>query len=167
MRSASLVVLVSLSGILVGCPTEPAGDRCPVTLYSGPSSGPVTLRDAAGVAWTDGTPVELVFGAQGGFMITPAVEIDGALADGPTPCLRVSLEHRDPGGTTVFDEFRFRETNERFVRTIGGDLRTDPIFDQLRWAPLPSGTPVEVTVTVRGESFAAQSVVTVMLVPET
>lgn len=168
MRTHTVLLLCLVTPAFGGCPSTPAPMtlRCPEPVYAGAPSSGVVLRDATGTAWTGGAEVVLVFGAQGGFMITPVVEIDGALADGDEPCLRVTLEHRDPGGTTVFDEFRSRETNERFVRTIDGDLATDPIFDQLRWTPLPRGTPVEVTVTVRGESFAARSVVTVALVPE-
>ena len=165
MRTASVLVL-ALIAFLCGCPGTPPSDACPMALYSGAPSSGVVLREATGAVWTTGAEVALVFGAQGGFMVTPVIEIDGALADGDEPCLRVTLEHRDPGGTTVFDEFRSRETTEHFVRTIDGDLATGRIFDQLRWSPLPAGTPLEITVTVRGDSFAARSVVTVALVPE-
>ena len=166
MHARSTALALSLTALLGGCRAESPADRCPAAPFMGAITSGVILRDAAGTPWTDGTETELVFGAQGAFMVTPVVEIDGGLADGPTPCLRVTLEHRDPAGSPIFDAYRVRESNERFVRTLSGDLATDPIFDPLREAPLPRGTPLEITVTVRGESFAARSTVTVALVPE-
>lgn len=161
-RSAPALVLL----VLAGCGGEPSGGRCSSTPYVGLVTDDLVVRDEGGTVWSDGTEVELIFGPQGGYMVTPVLEIDGALADGENPCLRVAVENADPGGSPIFDDFRVLETNRDFYRTLDGDLATGPIFDQVRWAPVPSGTPLALTITIRGVDFAARRTVTVALVPE-
>jgi hypothetical protein len=141
-----------------------AVQRCPRDLFGGAPIGTVTFADTS-ATWTDGGDVPVLLGSQGLYMITPRLEIDGALADGEAPELIVRLENRDPGGSDFDEGFPSLETCMRFHRSIDGDLVTEPIYDPLRVAPVPAGTPLVLTAFVGDETFVVTSAITVTLVP--
>jgi hypothetical protein len=112
--------------------------------------------------WSNEEIIPLVWGAQGGVMVTPAVAIDGALVPAVDPTLVVQLENYDATtGARLADFPGYGPVNAFFAR-LDARLVNGPIFDQLGWTD-DSGRRVRIHAHVLGMGVDAHGEVTIVL----
>ena len=167
MQKRSAVVLLALA--LAGCGGDPPSMICDVTPASGDPTVAAILSSPDGEAWTDGGDVSLDLGGQGGYMVQPVLELapeDVPAGTGEQLCARVELDNVDPSGGDRFVGFETLTVELAFRRNaVTGRYETAPIFDQLRWTPLPPGTPFRLIAVIRAETFVASVTRDVLLQP--
>ncbi|MCB9623488.1 MAG: hypothetical protein H6723_09135 [Sandaracinus sp.] len=113
-------------------------------------------RDGAFVPYAAGDAVTLVFGFQGGVMITPVVRFASTLATSGE-CVQVEVRHlEDPENPGRLGELSsFTSYTERvYVAEVAGttEVETSALQDQVGWSPFDARFVLD--VTVRGASFA-------------
>lgn len=87
--------------------------------------------------WHDGEMIPLVWGPQGGVMVTPAVAIDGTLVSATDPALDVEIANLTLPDRAPLAEFpRFGPVRALFAR-LDRRLVDGPIYDQLGWTEMP------------------------------
>jgi hypothetical protein len=180
LAALSLGIFVSTG---MGCgsdphgPPDPCADDPDACLYPPPQPGigdgcepgmvldtPPTLavdigtlrEDGSFDAWTDGRAVEITYGFQGGYMLTPRLRVTAPSLTGETVCLRVAIANAlvsEPGGTD----------GATFTRQPDGSYVSAVLSDLLAWDLLPDGTNVGLEANVQGASFAARGSVTVVI----
>lgn len=167
MRALGAALVLSLAA--AGCGEAPPSMICDVTPSSGEPTLEASLRSPDGEAWTDGGEVTLDLGGQGGYMVQPVIELPGDVVAGSPErvCARIELDNVDPSGGDRFVGFETLTLDLAFQRNdVTGSYRTAPILDQLRWSPLPPGTPFRLIAVVRGETFVASVTRDVVLRPD-
>jgi hypothetical protein len=114
--------------------------------------------------WHDGDSIPLVWGPQGGVMITPSVAIDGALVSGTDPGLDVTLQNLTvPDHTPLADFPGYGPVHALFAR-LDTLLVDGPIYDQLGWSDV-SGQRILVRARVMGSGIDASGQVEILLAP--
>ncbi len=112
--------------------------------------------------WRDGATVPLVWGSQGGVMLTPAVAIDGALVAGDAPGLDVSLENLVAPDRTPLEGFPgYGPVHALFAR-LDTRLVDGPLYDQLGWSDMP-GRRLILRARVVGDGVDAVGEIEVVL----
>lgn len=113
--------------------------------------------DGAFEPWMDGQDVPMVWGFQGGVMITPVVALDPAVARSEV-CFDLTLDNAEdvehPGHDGELSEFRRLEQQVLLV-DVGGQLLTERLNDQLGWSTAHD-VWIDLVATLRGRSFAAR-----------
>lgn len=114
--------------------------------------------------WQDGDSIPLVWGPQGGVMITPSVAIDGALVSGTDPGLDVTLQNLTvPDHTPLADFPGYGPVHALFAR-LDTLLVDGPIYDQLAWSDV-SGRRLLIRARVMGSGIDATGQVEIVLAP--
>lgn len=164
----SLALFAALAALgLAACPSAAAPSA--LDAGGGDANEPGALVEigtrgdgATFTPWTDEEIIPLVWGAQGGVMVTPAVAIDGALVSAIDPALVVSLSNYDADTGAQLTEFPgFGPVNAIFAR-LDARLVNGPIFDQLGWTDL-SGQRVRIRAHVEGMGVIANGEVVIVL----
>ena len=160
--------LVSLL-LVVGCSPAMSDSAAVLDPYLGEPSLSVVVGgmvDGVFTPWDDDAVVPWVWGSQGGVMVTPTLAVPASLAaDGSF--LQVEIRNRvdpdypeDAGEVEDFSEhvepFQFLESD--------GVLRATGVPNQIGWES-PAGVRLLLDVTVRGEDFAARTVLSVLVDP--
>ncbi len=125
------------------------------------------LRDGAFVAFEPGGEAQWVWGPQGGTMIMPVVSVAAAVA-GDERQVQVELRNLpDPAFPDAQGELADFPSTLMVVDLVevGGDMRSDELFDQLGWME-PSGVQLLLETTVRGEEFAVTSTIALRVADE-
>ena len=136
---ALALVAVCAMGALEGCSNSPIVDGS-ITVGTRESDGGFT-------PYTNNGEVPLVWGFQGGTMITPSISIDGALGAGDEVPFDVSLENVDATTNQAWSNYSgFAQRTMTFSR-VGDRLVSSPIQDQLAFDDLP-GQRMKLRVTV-------------------
>jgi len=152
--------------MLLGC----GDDTGPLCQDPDPSITPaetrtLTIGDESG-PWTDGQEVPLVWGGQGGIMVTPVLRVDGAPMAGDEPlCVLVTLVNE-----TDVEEAAPGLERLRVLRASDGGWESEPIEDFLGFAPSPfvgQELTIDVTVVDQASTFEATGAVTITLVEPT
>ena len=130
------------------------------------SSGPIVeigLRGDGAVftPWTDGETVTLVWGSQGGVMVTPTVAIDGRLISATDPTLEIELSNIDPATGMQMSFPGYGPVRSIFAR-LDQRLANGPILDQLGWTDMP-GQRVILRAHVSGMGVDARGEVEIVL----
>jgi hypothetical protein len=156
--------------LLVACgpPEEESGFCARSRVDPGPTPvGRVVAGDGSAgafVPWADGATVPLIFGFQGGVMVTPVLEVEAGPPPGPDGvCWLVAIDNRIASGPSVAD---YEDTYVFFPD--GGRYYTDAIPDFLGEDPDPLiGNELVLDITVTGRDFEATGAVTIVLGPDT
>ncbi len=119
------------------------------------------LDGDACVPLADGDDVEIVLGHQGGYMVVPAFELDGAGLDGDTTCCRVTLrQHAAP-------ELEVEPGLQQYVqfeRSVHGNFRSGYVDGFLTFEPdALDGEELELEAQVRGDGFEGEAGVRVIM----
>lgn len=130
------------------------GDGAPEVIEGGLEIG--EYRDGAFVPYAPNDAAALVFGFQGGVMITPVVRFSDELA-ASGDCVEVSVRHlEDPANPgRLADLETFASYVERvYVAGVAGQpsVETSPLQDQVGWSPFDARFVLD--VTVRSNTFA-------------
>lgn len=134
----ALVAVCATSGV-AGCSNSPIVDGS-IIVGTRESDGTLT-------PYTNNGEVPLVWGFQGGTMITPSISIDGALATGDEAPFDVSVENVDATTNQRWPNYGgFTQRTMTFTR-VGDRLVSYPIQDQLAFDDLP-GVRMKLRVTV-------------------
>lgn len=157
----SRAVAVAAALLLLGC----GDDSGPLCQSPDPSTPPaetrtLTIGDEAG-PWTDGQEVPLVYGGQGGIMVTPVLRVEGAPIDDAPLCTLVTLVNE----TTIEEAAPGLERLQVFDATDTG-WESRPLEDFLGFSPSPFvGEELTLRVTVIDEdsTFEAVGEVTIVL----
>jgi hypothetical protein len=126
----------------------------------------IGLRESGAVftPWHDGDVIPLVWGPQGGVMITPSVAIDGTLVSDASPALDVALSNLVLPGLTPLDSFPgYGPVHALFAR-LDARLVNGPIFDQLGWTETP-GLQLRLRAHVSGSGIDAVGSVDIVVAP--
>jgi hypothetical protein len=161
----SRAAAVAATLMLLGC----GDDTGPLCDYPDPSTPPaetraLTIGDEAG-PWTDGQEVPLIFGGQGGIMVTPILRVDGAPVDDAPLCVLVTLVN----DTTVEEASPGLERLQVLDPTETG-WESRPLEDFLGFSPSPfvgEELTVRVTVVDEASTFEATGEVTIVLAAPT
>ena len=160
-----LALLAAAASVgLAACPTVPApSDAAGDASRSGSPLEIGTRGDGATfTAWSDGEIIPLVWGAQGGVMVTPTVAIDGALVSAIDPTLVIELRNYDADtGERLVDFAGYGPLTAIFAR-LDGRLVNGPIFDQLGWTDMP-GRHIRIQAHVDGMGVEANGEVVIEL----
>ncbi|MFP6685858.1 MAG: hypothetical protein VB934_14150 [Polyangiaceae bacterium] len=114
-----------------------------------------SMTDDAFVAYTEGESVSVIQGFQGGYMITPSIEIERDPGDPGELCLMVRIQN-----TTASVELAPGIYASILFENDGGVLRSDPIYDLLSFdSDELVGVSLVLDVEVESADFrAAQTV---------
>lgn len=162
----SRFVAAAAALMLLGC----GDDTGPLCQEPDPSITPaetrtLTIGDSSG-PWTDGQEVPLVWGGQGGIMITPVLRIEGGATPSDEPlCVLVTLVNE-----TDVEEAAPGLERLRVLDARDGGWESDPLEDFLGFAPSPfigQQLTIEVTVVDQDSTFEATGSVTVTLAAPT
>lgn len=112
--------------------------------------------------WHDGDTIPLVWGPQGGVMVTPAVAIDGTLVSATDPALDVVISNLTvPARAPLADFPGYGPVHALFAR-LDTRLVNGPIYDQLGWTETP-GIHLIVQAHVSGMGIDAWGEVEIVL----
>jgi len=159
-------VAVAAALMLLGC----GDDTGPVCRDPNPAITPaetraLTIGDAAG-PWTDGQEVPLVYGGQGGIMVTPVIRVEGDPApDDPPLCVLVTLVNE----TDIAEAAPGLERLRVLTATDDG-WESDALEDFLGFSPSPfvgQELTIRVTVVDEDSTFEAVGSVTITLAAPT
>jgi hypothetical protein len=130
------------------------GDGAPEVMEGGLEIG--EYRDGVFVPYAPNDTATVVFGFQGGVMITPVVRFSDELA-ASGDCVEVAVRHlEDPANPgRLADLTSFASYVERtYVAGVAGQplVETSPLQDQVGWAPFYARFMLD--VTVRSDTFA-------------
>jgi hypothetical protein len=114
------------------------------------------------IPWTNEEIIPLVWGSQGGVMVTPAVAIDGALVSATDPSLVVQLWNYDAATGEAFAGFGGYGPVISFFARLDARLVNGPIQDQLGWTDM-AGQRVRLRAHVEGMGVDANGEVTIVL----
>lgn len=117
--------------------------------------------DGVFTAYREGGEVALVWGFQGGTMVTPAISLDGTLASGDEPVLDVTLENIDARTQQPW-AFAPRMTRLLTFARRDGRLVSASLMNQLGINDL-AGQPIRLRLTVESARGPLQTEVTVTL----
>ena len=164
-RSRLPVLLIFFVGCAQATP-EPASMLDPYTGEPALSVAVGGLVDGVFTPWEDDTVVPWVWGPQGGTMVLPTLAVASSLApDGSF--LQVEVRNRidpdHPDSTGEVEDFPEQVEAFQFFES-GGVLMSDPVPNQIGWGS-PAGVRLLLDVTVRGEDFAARTVLSLLLDP--
>jgi len=156
---------VAAALLLLGC----GDDSGPLCQNPDPSTPPaetraLTIGDEAG-AWTDGQEVPLVYGGQGGIMVTPVLRVEGTPVDDTPLCALVTIVH----DTTIEEAAPGLERLQVLEPTDTG-WESQALEDFLGFSPSPFvGEELTIRVTVIDEdsTFEAVGEVTIVLAAPT
>lgn len=164
----ALLGVVLLVAAACGGPTPGADASSPSdAAATDAATGPVVqigTRESGAVftPWHDGEVVPMVYGPQGGVMITPAVAIDGSLVSGTDPGLDVVLSNLVLPDRVPLGEFPgYGPVHSLFAR-LDTLLVNGPIFDQIGWTP-PASHDLVVRARVMGPGLDAHGEVQIVL----
>ena len=162
MNRFALFVLVVACGLIACGPG-------PVDICTDPAPGPMrtavigTYVDGGDfVPYVNGGETPLVFGFQGGYMVTPAIRIPAEASDGPTPCFTIRVDNElDPPGSAPDLEFSTFTSVDSGMYEINitnflGNVRRDLI-----------GRTLTMDIRVVADGFAIEDTIQVVLTPET
>lgn len=114
------------------------------------------------LTYVDGGETPLIFGLQGGYMVTPVVRIPAEASDDATRCFNVRIENElDPPGSAPDLELSLIASAEDGVYTLEGlanflgNLRRDLI-----------GRSLTMTIEIRGRDVAVDETIQVVLTPD-
>ena len=171
MNAVSLVsmraslLLVSLALGCAGQSAAPVDAAMPDDAYDGgpPPGVEIGLRADGAVftPWHDGETVPLVWGLQGGVMVTPAVAIDGHLVSATDPTLEISITNIDPATGMPMSFPGYGPVRGIFAR-LDQRLVNGPIQDQLGWTDM-AGQHVRLRAHVGGMGLSLDGEVEVVL----
>ena len=169
VRSRHLVFVAALA-TLGACstattPVDASGGDAPAPGDGGPVGDiEIGLRGDGAVftPWHDGDTIPLMWGPQGGVMVTPAVAIDGALVSGVDPTLEVQLENLDPATGMPLASFPGYGPVRAIFARLDRRLVNGPIFDQLGWTDM-TGTHLRLRAHVRGTGLDLTGEVEIVL----
>ena len=156
----SRFVAVAAALMLLGC----GDDTGPLCQDPDPSVTPaetraLTIGDESG-PWTDGQEVPLVYGGQGGIMVTPVIRVEGVPDPGAPPlCVLVTLVNE-----TDVEEAAPGLERLRVLRAVDGGWESDALEDFLGFSPSPfvdQELTIEVTVVDQDSTFEATGSVTI------
>jgi hypothetical protein len=137
--TALALVALCAMGAFEGCSNSPIVDGS-IIVGTRESDGTIT-------PYTNNGEVPLVWGFQGGTMITPSISIDGALGTGDEVPFDVSVENFDAATNQPWPNYSgFSQRTMTFSR-VGNRLVSAPIQDQLAFEDLP-GARMKLRVTV-------------------
>ncbi len=162
----SRFVAAAAALMLLGC----GDDTGPLCQDPDPSVTPaetrtLTIGDESG-PWTDGQEVPLIWGGQGGIMVTPVLRIEGDPAPGEdTLCVLVTLVNE-----TDIEEAAPGLERLRILEAGDGGWVSEPLEDFLGFAPSPfvgQELTLEVTVVDQDSTFEASGSVTITLAAPT
>ncbi len=163
-RLALVATLASLG--LAACPTV---GPMPMDAGSGdadPSAQVVEIGTrgdgATFTPWTNEEIIPLVWGTQGGVMVTPAVAIDGALVSATDPALVVQLSNYDADTGEALASFPGYGPVSAIFARLDARLVNGPIFDQLDWTDI-GGRRIRIRAHVQGMGVDADGEVVIQL----
>lgn len=164
MTRAGTLSLTLLCALASACApaAAPANDAAPDARPADATAEPLrfALDEGAGlVLIEDGDAVPLVWGLQGGVMITPSLVLPGRV----TGDVEVTLENVDPSTGLVRTDFPGYGPVAMPTSTRDGATVTAPIYDQLGWTALPDGAALELRARVLAAGRTHRGVVRVVL----
>lgn len=160
------LVAAAAALVLLGC----GDDTGPLCQEPDPSITPaetrsLTIGDASG-PWTEGQEVALVWGGQGGIMVTPVIRVSGEAAPGDEPlCVRITLVNE-----TEVDVAAPGLERLQILQAVEGGWESQPLEDFLGFSPSPfvgQELTVDVTVVDEASTFEASGAVTIVLAAPT
>ena len=142
----------------------------PVDVCEDPSPGPVRAAvvgtqgpNDSFVPYVDGGETPLIFGLQGGYMVTPIIRIPVEAGDDPAPCFTVRVENDlDPPGSAPDLEFSTitRAENGTYeivgITNFLGNVRRDLV-----------GRTLTMDISVVADGFHVDETIQVVLTPDT
>jgi len=151
--------------VLLGCGDD-TGPLCqePDPSITPADTRPLTIGDGSG-PWTDGQEVPLVYGGQGGIMVTPVIRVEGAPTGDEPLCALVALVN----DTAVEEAAPGLERLQVMDPTAAG-WESRPIDDFLGFSPSPfvgQELTIRVTVVDEDSTFEATGEVTIVLAAPT
>lgn len=154
---------VALVLLLVGCPTEPM-DVCENLSPGTARSAEIGSYDGDGnfVAYMDGGETPLIFGFQGGYMVTPVIRVPALAGDTPTPCFNIRIDNElDPAGSAPDLDFSMIGEAEDGMYTLEGisnflgNVRRDLV-----------GRTLTMDVDIVADGFTVEETIQVVLIPD-
>lgn len=122
-----------------------------------------TYEDGEFVAYVDGGETPLVFGFQGGYMVTPVIRIPAEADDDPAPCFNIRIENElDPAGSSIDLEFSMLASAEdgmynlEGITNFLGNVRRDLV-----------GRTLTMDIEVVADGFTVDETIQVVLTPDT
>ena len=156
-----------LAALLVACtgPMAPS-DAMQPSVEAGTPRVEIGTRESGArfTPWHDGDTIPLVWGSQGGVMITPAVAIDGSLISAVDPALIVTVTNLRAADHAPFIEFPGVGPLRALFARLDARLVDGPIFDQLGWSETP-GLRMIVQARVTGMGVDAIGEVAIVIGP--
>ncbi len=161
----SRFVAVAAALMLLGC-GDGTGPLCqdPDPSVTPAESRTLTIGDDAG-PWTDGQEVPLVFGGQGGIMVTPVIRVDGAPTGDEPLCALVTLVNE-----TAVEEAGPGLERLHILDPTATGWESRPLEDFLGFSPSPfidQELTIRVTVVDEDSTFEAIGEVTIVLAAPT
>ena len=126
-------------------------------------SAPTSLQNGDFVAYVDGGETPLVFGFQGGYMVTPVIRIPAEPSDIMRPCFNIRVDNElDPAGSAPDLEFSmianpedgFYELNG--ITNFLGNVRSDLV-----------GRTLTMDIDVVANGFSIDETIQLVLTPDT
>lgn len=148
--------------VLAACGPGPV-DVCEDLSPGDPRSAEVGTYDEDGefVAYVNGGETPIVFGFQGGYMVTPIIRVAAEAGDPPMPCFNIRIDNElDPPGSAPDVDFSMVARAEDGVYQLEGitnflgNLRADLI-----------GRTLTMDIDVVADGFTIEETIQVVLTP--